>query len=68
MQITHAADKKTVWMVCSGSGPCAHNKLNHSEYKFACAEGDTAKQYTETNFLAIMTILLQCFGEIGRGF
>lgn len=67
MQIAHATDKENIWMVHSGSGPFAHNKLRHSECKFACAEGYTSKQYTETVFLAIMTILLQCFRGIGGG-
>lgn len=69
MQIEHAIDKKTIWMVRSGSGSFALNKLNHPEYKVGCAEGDTSKHYRDRfYFLAIMTLLLQIFGGIGGVF
>ena len=49
MQTTYAIDKKSIWIVHSGSGPFANNELNHSEYnKVAYAEGTTSKQYTGT--------------------
>lgn len=66
MQIAHATDKKSIWIIQSGSGPFRNNKLSHSEYnKVACAEEATSKQYTVTEFLCpIIAILLQSFWEM----
>lgn len=69
MQITHATDKKSIWMVRSGSGSFAHNKLNRSEYNFFCAEGYISKQYTEREFFLLLWSFFYSFlGGIGGFF